>query len=161
MVATRRARSNNAAPAGNKVLKDVTNARGGALPRKIPDVGPQTAPPNEGGIAARTRSSRKKPLAEVGRTGDGPIATEDPAEATEPVRLEEKFERAADEERGKKKRKALEVIEIDQSVQPRRTRRAARGAGRKSTGTSPPPLFFGNLASARCRCANAIPPAGN
>ena len=161
MVATRRARSNNAAPAGKKVLKDVTNARGRELPGKIQDAGPQTAPPNEGAIARRTRSSRKKPLADVGRTGDGPIATEDPAEATEPVRLEEKFERAADEERGKKKRKALEVIEIDQNVQPRRTRRAARQAGRKSTGTSPTPLFLENLASARCRCANAIPPSGN
>ena len=59
MVATRRARSNNAAPAGKKVLKDVTNARGRELPGKIQDAGPQTAPPNEGAIARRTRSSRK------------------------------------------------------------------------------------------------------
>ena len=51
MVATRRARSNNAAPAGKKVLKDVTNARGRELPGKIQDAGPQTAPPNEGAIA--------------------------------------------------------------------------------------------------------------
>ena len=151
---------NNAAPAGKKVLKDVTNARGRELPGKIQMRDLRPAPPNQGAIARRTRSSRKKPLADVGRTGDGPIATEDPAEATEPVELEEKFERAADEERGKKKRKALEVIEIDQNVQPRETPRRAPGWSQEYGYVAYSAVFW-NLARARCRCANAIPPSGN
>ena len=66
--------SNNAAPGDKKkVLKDVTNGGRGALPRKIPDAGPPTAPVADHGVGARTRSSRKKPPANVGRTGAGPL----------------------------------------------------------------------------------------
>ena len=60
--------SNNAAPGDKKkVLKDVTNGGRGALPRKIPDAGPPTAPVADHGVGARTRSSRKKPPASVRR----------------------------------------------------------------------------------------------
>ena len=105
--------SNNAAPGDKKkVLKDVTNGGRGALPRKIPDAGPPTAPVADHGVGARTRSSRKKPPANVGRTGAGPLVAGEPAEEkAEPVKLEAKFEQAADSKRGKNKRKALEVIE--------------------------------------------------
>ena len=138
--------SNNAAPGDKKkVLKDVTNGGRGALPRKIPDAGPPTAPVADHGVGARTRSSRKKPPANVGRTGAGPLVAGEPAEEkAEPVKLEAKFEQAADSKRGKNKRKALEVIdnEAEPREETRRTRRVTRAGARRSTGASNPPLFF-------------------
>ena len=135
--------SNNAAPGDKKkVLKDVTNGGRGALPRKIPDAGPPTAPVADHGVGARAR--RKKPPANVGRTGAGLVAGEPAEEKAEPVKLEAKFEQAADSKRGKNKRKALEVIdnEAEPREETRRTRRVTRAGARRSTGASNPPLFF-------------------
>ena len=138
MVATRRRATRDASKAAKKPLKDVSNgdaATATKLPRKIPGTGPSTAPPADAAVARNTRSSRKKPVANVGRTRAGPVAHDADAseEATEPVRLEAKFERAAKEEPAKKKRKALETIEIDVNDRAPRPRRVTRARTRKST----------------------------
>ena len=137
MVATRRRATRDASNA-KKPLKDVSNgdaATATKLPRKIPGTGPSTAPPAAAVVARNTRSSRKKPVANVGRTRAGPVAHDADAseEATEPVRLEAKFERAAKEEPAKKKRKALETIEIDVNDRAPGPRRVTRARTRKST----------------------------
>ena len=137
MVATRRRATRDASNA-KKPLKDVSNgdaATATKLPRKIPGTGPSTAPPADAAVARNTRSSRKKPVANVGRTRAGPVVHDAGAseEATEPVRLEAKFERAAKEEPAKKKRKALETIEIDVNDRPPALRRVTRARTRKST----------------------------
>ena len=143
MVATRRRATLDASRrAVKKPLKDVSNgdaATATKLPRKIPgtepSTGPSTAPPAAEVVARNTRSSRKKPVANVGRTRAGPVAHDAGAseEATEPVRLEAKFERAAKEEPAKKKRKALETIEIDVNDRAPGSRRVTRARTRKST----------------------------
>jgi len=138
MVATRRRATRDASKAAKKPLKDVSNgdaATATKLPRKIPGTGPSTAPPADAAVARNTRSSRKKPVANVGRTRAGPVVHDAGAseEATEPVRLEAKFERAAKEEPAKKKRKALETIEIDVNDRPPALRRVTRARTRKST----------------------------
>ena len=143
MVATRRRATLDASRrAVKKPLKDVSNgdaATATKLPRKIPgtepSTGPSTAPPAAEVVARNTRSSRKKPAANVGRTRAGPATHDADAseEATEPVRLEAKFERAAKEEPAKKKRKALETIEIDVNDRPPALRRVTRARTRKST----------------------------
>ena len=143
MVATRRRATLDASRrAVKKPLKDVSNgdaATATKLPRKIPgtepSTGPSTAPPAAEVVARNTRSSRKKPVANVGRTRAGPVAHDAGAseEATEPVRLEAKFERAAKEEPAKKKRKALETIDIDVNDRPPAPRRVTRARTRKST----------------------------
>ena len=139
MVATRRRASRDAATNdAKKPLKDVSNGDAATAtkpPRKIPGTGPSTAPPAAAVIARNTRSSRKKPAANVGRTRAGPATHDADAseEATEPVRLEAKFERAAKEEPAKKKRKALETIEIDVNDRAPGPRRVTRARTRKST----------------------------
>lgn len=139
MVATRRRASRDAATNdAKKPLKDVSNGDAATAtkpPRKIPGTGPSTAPPAAAVIARNTRSSRKKPAANVGRTRAGPATHDADAseEATEPVRLEAKFERAAKEEPAKKKRKALETIEIDVNDRAPAPRRVTRARTRKST----------------------------
>ena len=130
------------------------------LPRKIPGTGPSTAPPADAAVARNTRSSRKKPVANVGRTRAGPVAHDADAseEATEPVRLEAKFERAAKEEPAKKKRKALETIEIDVNDRPPALRRVTRARTRKST---TPRLFAFPLCTRRSArgCVRFLPRA--
>ena len=119
-----------------KALKDTTNGEvktATKLPRKIPSAGPSTANAAEPTVAGNTRSSRKKPVANVGRTRAALVVDDETEQPTEPTRLEERFERAAREDTGKKKRKALGVIEIQDDEPPAAQKRVTRARTRKST----------------------------
>ena len=163
MVATRR-RATREASNAKKPLKDVSNgdaATATKLPRKIPGTGPSTAPPAAAVVARNTRSSRKKPVANVGRTRAGPVAHDADAseEATEPVRLEAKFERAAKEEPAKKKRKgAGDDRDRRQRPGPQAETRDARPNAQEY---DPAPLRFSSLhATKRTRVCSISPTRG-